>query len=147
MCCPSSTMPQRTSFLCRSNLIQVCPSCRAFFRRSVQSGYNDSFKCTQGRGNCEVTLVTRKNCQYCRCHLLQDPSSLGLLSHRLTSGTRAAWLLGCAQAGSCLRRNARAGSRPYFLKLHQIFRKNVPGRTGERQGRAAQPPHMQFRPL
>ena len=47
-------------------LYQVCPSCRAFFRRSVQSGYNDSFKCTQGRAECEVTLVTRKNCQYCR---------------------------------------------------------------------------------
>ena len=83
MCCPSSIKPQRTSFLFRwnINLIQVCPSCRAFFRRSVQSGYNDSFKCTQGRGNCEVTLVTRKNCQYCRCHLLQHSSSLSLSSH------------------------------------------------------------------
>jgi len=60
---------------------QVCPSCRAFFRRSVQSGYNDSFKCTQGRGNCEVTLVTRKNCQYCRYQSC------------LAAGMRPSWIL------------------------------------------------------
>ena len=45
---------------------QVCPSCRAFFRRSVQSGYHTSFRCSQGRGRCEISLTTRKNCQYCR---------------------------------------------------------------------------------
>ena len=80
---------------------------------------------------------------------VSSPSKLFLSQSliSLTSGTRAAWLLGCAQAGSCLRRNARAGSRPYFLKFHQIFRNNVPGRTGERQGRAAQLPHMRFPPL
>jgi len=60
---------------------QVCPSCRAFFRRSVQSGYNDSFKCTQGRGECEVTLVTRKNCQYCRYQSC------------LAAGMRPSWIL------------------------------------------------------
>merc|ERR1719336_3408691 len=44
---------------------QVCPSCRAFFRRSVQSGYNLSYCCVKS-GDCVVTLRTRKNCQYCR---------------------------------------------------------------------------------
>lgn len=44
---------------------QVCPSCRAFFRRSVQSGYNLSYCCVKS-GDCSVTLRTRKNCQYCR---------------------------------------------------------------------------------
>merc|ERR1719403_555728 len=45
---------------------QVCPSCRAFFRRSVQSRYNETFKCTKGTGDCEISLITRKNCQFCR---------------------------------------------------------------------------------
>merc|ERR1719264_721319 len=45
---------------------QVCPSCRAFFRRSVQSRYNETFKCTKGVGDCEISLITRKNCQFCR---------------------------------------------------------------------------------
>jgi len=44
---------------------QVCPSCRAFFRRSVQSKYSDIYKCTKG-GRCQITLKTRKNCQFCR---------------------------------------------------------------------------------
>merc|ERR1712012_1543480 len=44
---------------------QVCPSCRAFFRRSVQSKYSDIYKCTKG-GHCQITLKTRKNCQFCR---------------------------------------------------------------------------------
>jgi hypothetical protein len=45
---------------------QVCPSCRPFFRRSVQTGYNEKFKCKRGKGSCEITLITRKNCQSCR---------------------------------------------------------------------------------
>jgi len=49
---------------------QVCPSCRAFFRRSVQSGYNATYFCVKD-GQCEVTLKTRKNCQYCRYKLCE----------------------------------------------------------------------------
>merc|ERR1719357_2481288 len=49
---------------------EVCPSCRAFFRRSVQSGYNATYCCVRD-GNCEVTLKTRKNCQYCRYKLCE----------------------------------------------------------------------------
>merc|ERR1711963_1324164 len=49
---------------------QACPSCRAFFRRSVQSGYNATYFCVKD-GNCEVTLKTRKNCQYCRYKLCE----------------------------------------------------------------------------
>lgn len=44
---------------------EVCPSCRAFFRRSVQSGYNVSYCCVKNE-DCTITLRTRKNCQYCR---------------------------------------------------------------------------------
>ena len=47
----------------------------------MQSGYNDSFKCTQGRGECEVTLVTRKNCQYCRYFDLTKKSKGSSLHH------------------------------------------------------------------
>lgn len=44
---------------------QVCASCRAFFRRSVQSKYYELFGCKKVE-NCEVNLKTRKNCQFCR---------------------------------------------------------------------------------
>eukprot|EP00092_Neocalanus_flemingeri_P041907 GFUD01045641.1.p1 GENE.GFUD01045641.1~~GFUD01045641.1.p1 ORF type:complete len:476 (-),score=149.67 GFUD01045641.1:139-1566(-) len=47
---------------------EVCPSCRAFFRRSVQSGYNNTYCCVRD-GSCQVTLKTRKNCQFCRYKL------------------------------------------------------------------------------
>jgi hypothetical protein len=49
---------------------QVCPSCRAFFRRSVQSKYSDVYTCSKVQ-NCAITLKTRKNCQYCRFHLCE----------------------------------------------------------------------------
>jgi len=59
---------------------EVCPSCRAFFRRSVQSGYNATYCCVRD-GNCEVTLKTRKNCQYCRYKLC------------LACGMKTTWVL------------------------------------------------------
>ena len=59
---------------------EVCPSCRAFFRRSVQSGYNNSYSCVRD-GNCSVTLKTRKNCQFCRYNLC------------LKSGMKTTWVL------------------------------------------------------
>jgi len=49
---------------------QACPSCRAFFRRSVQSGYNATYFCVKD-GQCQVTLKTRKNCQACRYKLCE----------------------------------------------------------------------------
>jgi len=44
---------------------QVCLSCRAFFRRSVFSGYNNSYICAK-QSKCEIRLKTRKSCQFCR---------------------------------------------------------------------------------
>ena len=58
----------------------TCYSCRAFFRRSVQSGYNNSYNCVRD-GNCSVTLKTRKNCQFCRYQLC------------LKSGMKTTWVL------------------------------------------------------
>ncbi len=37
---------------------RVCPSCRAFFRRAVQSKYYEIFFCTKGE-KCEINLTTR----------------------------------------------------------------------------------------
>ena len=44
---------------------QVCASCRAFFRRSVQSKYYEIFQCKFEK-RCRITLQTRKTCQFCR---------------------------------------------------------------------------------
>jgi len=44
---------------------QVCASCRAFFRRSVQSKYYELFVCKKSE-SCEVTPKNRKGCQFCR---------------------------------------------------------------------------------
>lgn len=40
-----------------------CDSCKAFFRRSVQN--EAQFQCPN-RGNCRITLASRKSCQACR---------------------------------------------------------------------------------
>ena len=44
---------------------RVCPSCRAFFRRSVQTKYYEIFACSKGE-KCTITLSSRKTCKYCR---------------------------------------------------------------------------------
>ncbi|XP_066974691.1 uncharacterized protein [Macrobrachium rosenbergii] len=43
----------------------VCDSCKAFFRRSVQSNAWDQFKCEK-EGNCSINKANRRCCQYCR---------------------------------------------------------------------------------
>ena len=59
---------------------QVCPSCRAFFRRSVQAGYNSSYFCAKDV-NCKISLKTRKNCQFCRYKMCEK------------AGMKTAWVL------------------------------------------------------
>ena len=44
---------------------RVCPSCRAFFRRSVQTKYYEIFSCSKGE-RCNINLTTRKGCKFCR---------------------------------------------------------------------------------
>lgn len=44
---------------------QVCPSCRAFFRRAVQSNGFEAFVCLKDK-NCRINIRTRKSCQFCR---------------------------------------------------------------------------------
>ena len=43
----------------------ACDSCKAFFRRSVQSNNYESFICS-GQKNCPVIKDNRRICQYCR---------------------------------------------------------------------------------
>ncbi|XP_022257972.1 thyroid hormone receptor beta-like [Limulus polyphemus] len=42
-----------------------CDSCKAFFRRSVQSAGYKNFQCPYRR-TCEITISSRKCCQFCR---------------------------------------------------------------------------------
>ncbi|XP_054718006.1 thyroid hormone receptor beta-A-like [Uloborus diversus] len=42
-----------------------CDSCKAFFRRSVQNEAYKNFHCPY-EGKCEITITSRKCCQYCR---------------------------------------------------------------------------------
>jgi len=59
---------------------QVCPSCRAFFRRSVTSGANKTYFCVKN-GDCDVNSKTRKQCQFCRYHKCED------------AGMKASWVI------------------------------------------------------
>ena len=42
-----------------------CYSCKAFFRRAVQSGKDKTYSCKRA-GDCEVSIHTRRGCQKCR---------------------------------------------------------------------------------
>jgi len=59
---------------------QACNSCRAFFRRAVQTEYNLAYFCMKNR-NCEITKKSRKKCQFCRYQAC------------LTAGMRTSWVL------------------------------------------------------
>lgn len=59
---------------------QVCASCRAFFRRSVQSKYYEIFECKKDK-DCKINSETRKNCQFCR------------FKKCLESGMKPSWVL------------------------------------------------------
>lgn len=45
-----------------------CLSCRAFFRRCVQTGNYLKMRCQKSGGNCEVNEKTRRDCRSCRYH-------------------------------------------------------------------------------
>merc|ERR1719356_2382251 len=92
---------------------QVCPSCRAFFRRSVQSGYNLTYACVKSK-NCEMSLKTRKNCQYCRYKKCED------------AGMKTAWVLTDEERkqkfeGRIKKKNKRLGSEMDVQRDNQHF--------------------------
>ena len=47
---------------------QACVSCRAFFRRAVQTDLNLAYSCVKDK-QCDIYLRARKSCQYCRYRL------------------------------------------------------------------------------
>jgi len=42
-----------------------CYSCKAFFRRAVQSGKDKAYRCKRS-GDCQVSVASRRSCQKCR---------------------------------------------------------------------------------
>lgn len=80
---------------------RVCPSCRAFFRRAVQSKYYEIFFCTKGE-NCEINLKTRRSCQYCR------------FKKCLESGMRISWVLPEAERNRRFNKLAKVQQRNKF---------------------------------
>ena len=50
---------------------KVCSSCRAFFRRSVQSGYHALFECKVDQ-NCNIQHQIQRKCQFCRFQSCQS---------------------------------------------------------------------------
>lgn len=44
----------------------VCEACRKFYVRCMKDKRNGNYKCVNGSNDCEITVQTRANCQYCR---------------------------------------------------------------------------------
>jgi len=59
---------------------QACSSCRAFFRRAVQTEYNQAYFCMMER-MCEITKKSRKKCKFCRYQAC------------LSAGMRPSWVV------------------------------------------------------
>ena len=57
---------QSTAYIDYNTHPQVCPSCRAFFRRSVQSGYNATYFCVKD-GSCQVDNFDERDIGYGIC--------------------------------------------------------------------------------
>lgn len=66
---------------------KVCTSCRAFFRRSVQSGRHPDFKCDQVN-ECKIDSKSWKSCQKCR------------FQKCLSAGMKTNWVLSDSQRES-----------------------------------------------
>ena len=63
---------------------QACYSCRAFFRRAIESGYRFAYVCAKNKGylgQCTINLTLRKKCQYCRYQAC------------LVAGMKTSWVL------------------------------------------------------
>ena len=93
---------------------QVCASCRAFFRRSVQSKYYQIFFCKRGE-SCEVTLATRRSCQRCR------------FKKCLESGMRVSWVLTDGERNKKYNRVERM--RQEQEEILKYMGKDIPSRT------------------
>merc|ERR1712133_31902 len=97
-----------------------CYSCKAFFRRAVQSGKDKVYRCKRS-GNCQVSLESRRSCQKCRF--------LKCLSVGMTS----AWVLSEEQCtirfgknpGKCGRKRRISHSSDHEEDQKQIFQNHL----------------------
>ncbi|GIX67407.1 nuclear hormone receptor E75 [Caerostris darwini] len=93
-----------------------CDSCKAFFRRSVQNEAYKNFHCPY-EGKCEITITSRKCCQYCRFKkclsigmetgwVMTEEERLALVKNRMERKQRQ----GGSDTGS---HQQEAGKKPY----------------------------------
>ena len=72
-----------------------CYSCKAFFRRAVQSGKDKMYKCKRD-SDCEVSVNTRKGCQRCR---LEKCLSIGMTARWVLSDEQCEIRFGKGKGG------------------------------------------------
>ena len=72
-----------------------CYSCKAFFRRAVQSGKDKMYKCKRD-SDCEVSVNTRRGCQKCR---LEKCRSIGMTASWVLSDEQCEIRFGKGKGG------------------------------------------------
>ncbi|XP_055946226.1 thyroid hormone receptor beta-like isoform X2 [Argiope bruennichi] len=93
-----------------------CDSCKAFFRRSVQNEAFKNFHCPY-EGKCEITITSRKCCQYCRFQkclsigmetgwVMTEEERLALVKNRMERKQRQ----GVSESGA---HSQETGKKPY----------------------------------
>merc|ERR1712012_835918 len=97
---------------------QVCASCRAFFRRSVQSKYYEIFECKKDK-SCLVNAQTRKNCQFCR------------FKKCLESGMKTSWVLSDEERNRRFNKFNKINMKSVNSDKHQTIKKVPPSRLSE----------------
>merc|ERR1719222_1866891 len=97
---------------------QVCASCRAFFRRSVQSKYYEIFECKKDK-NCLVNAQTRKNCQFCR------------FKKCLESGMKTSWVLSDEERNRRFNKFNKINMKSVSSDKSQTIKKAPPSRLSE----------------
>jgi len=97
-----------------------CYSCKAFFRRAVQSGKDKVYRCKR-KGECQVSVVSRRGCQRCR------------FSKCLAVGMTTSWVLSEEQCTIRFGRNPGKCGR----KRHSSGGDEVQGGAQPRQASSA----------
>jgi len=97
---------------------QVCASCRAFFRRSVQSKYYEIFECKKDK-SCLVNAQTRKNCQFCR------------FKKCLESGMKTSWVLSDEERNRRFNKFNKINMKSVNSDKPQTIKKAPPSRLSE----------------
>lgn len=65
----------------------VCEACRKFYVRCKKDKRNGHYKCVNGSNDCEITVKTRANCQYCRKRKCDDFMDMQRISTSTSDST------------------------------------------------------------